>query len=82
MNEPPNSVDKKKEKCWLAAIARGIVVCILTAALLSVAARFFLPQIVDAEAKQALASTLVAITVWIISVGLGGWQVLRHRPKS
>ena len=76
MNELPNSVDTDRGRHWFVAIARGVVICIVTAALLTVAVKLCCPHLTD-----TLVIVLAAIA-WIISIGLGIREILKHRPKG
>ena len=76
MNELSNGMDTSKGKRWGIAIVRGVVVCILTLALLTVIVKLRVPHITNAFAIPLI------VAAYVISIGLGSWQVLKHRPKS
>lgn len=56
------------------ALCRGIAVCLLMVSLLFVAVGFFLPGMYD----DSVYSLIIGISIWVVSIGVGAWQVVRH----
>ena len=79
MNELDNGANADRQGDWWWAIGNGVIACILVASMMSVAFNLFLPEI--AEGRSIL-SHLCRIAIWLISIGLGIWQVVKYRPKD
>lgn len=78
MNEPDSLTPDEQQQSWAKAVGNGVVVCLLLSVLLSVAAGYAFPDIVDGG---SFTSTLFGIAIWTVSIGTGIWQVVRHRPR-
>ena len=63
---------------WLGAVVNGVAVCLLLGAMLMITVRVCWPQVADGSTV----ANLVAATVWLVSIGVGVWQTLRHRRGS
>lgn len=74
MNEPIRHPGAHRS--WIRALGPEIVVCLLTASLLSIAVRFCFPEIED----DRYVSNIVGIEVWVVSIGAGALQAARYGP--
>ena len=72
MNELPNGANADKAGRWVAAILRGMVVFVLTFALLTVPAVIFF---------YATDSGAILFMPLIISIMLGIREILKHPPQ-
>ena len=63
---------------WIKAVVIGIIACLLTVALLSVAAMVLSPELAD---DQSAVSHIYGVAIWLVAIGVGVSQVARYRPQ-
>ena len=68
----------EKGRRWFGAIGNGVVVCLLLGSMLAVAFKFAFPETVE---ERPVLRNLCGIGIWVMSIAVGAWQVVRHRPR-